>query len=162
LSATAIALRQAEAADLDALMQIETACFSADRISRRSMRRLLARPTARIVIAQIEGRPAGYAMVLVRAGSASARLYSIAVAPHGRGSGAGRRLLEAAEAAALAMGSTRLRLEVREDNEAAIALYRQAGYLQHGRREDYYADGAAALLFARQLAIAGPGRDPVS
>ena len=46
-------------------------------------------------------------------------------------------------------------LEVRENNQAALSLYRQAGFLEVGRRPNYYAGvtGArfAALTMRRRL-----------
>lgn len=43
-------------------------------------------------------------------------------------------------------------LEVRESNAAAIALYRTIGFIQSGRRPDYYRDPVeTALLFHRKL-----------
>jgi ribosomal protein S18 acetylase RimI-like enzyme len=40
---------------------------------------------------------------------------------------------------------------VRVDNVAAIRLYESRGYRNIGRREDYYADGMAAVRYARDL-----------
>ena len=49
-------------------------------------------------------------------------------------------------------GCDRLRLEVREKNRPAIALYETLGYQRIGRYENYYQDGASALRFEKQLA----------
>ncbi len=94
---------------------------------------------------------AGYALLLTRRGSRIARLYSIAIDPGRGGKGAGSRLLEAVEEHAISAGQYRIALEVREDNAAAIALYRRSGYAQFGRHEGYYADGMAALRFGKAL-----------
>jgi ribosomal-protein-alanine N-acetyltransferase len=116
------------------------------------MRALIVSPSADMLVA-VRGRdPVGYAGVLRRRGSATARLYSLAVHPDELGKGYGRLLLAAAERAARQAGAHRLRLEVRADNAAAAALYASAGYRASGRRDDYYADGMAALLFQRDLA----------
>jgi ribosomal protein S18 acetylase RimI-like enzyme len=61
-------------------------------------------------------------------------------------------LVRALEEEARRRGASRMYLEVRVDNAAAIRLYEKLGYRSIGRREDYYEDGAAALLFARELA----------
>jgi hypothetical protein len=121
-----------------------------DRISRRSLRRLLRTPSAAFLVAEHDGL-AGYALVLFRASNAIARLYSVAVAPHLAGRGIGAALLAAAEDAALARGATRLRLEAHEANPPAIALYRNAGYRLFGRHAHYYEDGGAALRFEKRL-----------
>ena len=74
----AAVIRPARASDVDALAAIENAVFDTDRISRRSFRQLIERKTAETLIAESDGRVAGYAMVLFRTGSGVARLYSIA------------------------------------------------------------------------------------
>jgi [ribosomal protein S18]-alanine N-acetyltransferase len=74
------------------------------------------------------------------------------VAPKYRGRGVGAGLLVAAEAAARQRGCRELRLEVRQDNAAAMALYESAGYRRIAKLPDYYEDGAAGWRYARPLA----------
>jgi len=50
------------------------------------------------------------------------------VLPDARGQGLGRALLEAIEAAAVALGYDRVRLDTAHDLVAAVTLYRAAGY----------------------------------
>lgn len=104
-----------------------------------------------MILAETDGQLVGAAVVLLRADSADARLYSIAVAGPARGRGVGRVLLGACEAAAMAAGRTGLRLEVRESNAQALALYRVSGYEVTGRIGAYYADGEDALRLRRAL-----------
>lgn len=144
-------IRKANAADIPALVEIENAAFSGDRISRRSFRQLIDRETAEALVAVRDGKVAGYAVVLFRKGTAVARLYSIATAPQAGGSGVGRALLEAAEDAAYDHDRLLLRLEVRQDNARAIGIYEKAGYRRIGREADYYADGMAALRMEKTL-----------
>lgn len=151
-SADRVAIRAATAADAATLQAIETACFTQDRISPRAMARNLRSATADVLLATLGSQPAGYALLLYRATSTLARLYSIATLPSARGKGVGRRLMDALEAAARKRGCNRLRLEVREKNRPAIALYEALGYQRIGRYEDYYEDGAPALRFEKQLA----------
>ncbi|MDP2732333.1 MAG: peptidase C39 family protein [Hoeflea sp.] len=79
------------------------------------------------------------------------RVELLAVAPGQAGKGYGRALLTAAESAAMEHDRILLRLEVREDNATAIALYKTASYRRIGRVPDYYADGMAALRFEKLL-----------
>lgn len=144
-------LRPARASDVDALIAIENAVFSTDRISRRSFRQLIERGTAETLVAEVDGKVAGYAMVLFRKGSGVARLYSIAIAPEVSGQGVGRRLLEAAEDIAFDHGRMLLRLEVREDNARAIRIYEKGGYRSIGSEPDYYEDGATAIRYEKTL-----------
>jgi ribosomal-protein-alanine N-acetyltransferase len=143
-------LRPARAADLDALLALE-ARFTSDRLSARQFRHHLCNPRARLRVASLGGEVAGYALLLLRTGSRVARLYSIAVDPARRGRGLGAALLADAERVGRAAGAAELRLEVRTDNAAAIALYEGRGYRRTGRREAYYEDGAPAWRYARAL-----------
>ncbi len=148
---TGATTRKATADDIDALLRIEERCFEADRISRRSFRALIARPTAETIIAELDGDIIGYAMILFRHGTAMARLYSIAVDPDASARGIGGLLLQAAETAAYEHDRPLLRLEVREDNARAIALYKRQGYRPIGRYLDYYADHSDALRFEKTV-----------
>jgi ribosomal protein S18 acetylase RimI-like enzyme len=142
-------IRSARASDVDALVAVEQAVFDTDRISRRAFHGLTRSGSAAVLIAEDAGSAIGCCVVLSRAGSRKARLYSIGVLP-GR-SGIGRALLAAAEDAARARGATAMRLEVREDNRRAIRLYEQSGYRPFDSKPDYYADGATALRFQKPL-----------
>jgi len=55
-------------------------------------------------------------------------LEDLYVRPAGRRSGLGRRLVDAAVERARARGCRRVELDVNEDNEAALALYRACGF----------------------------------
>jgi ribosomal protein S18 acetylase RimI-like enzyme len=145
------AIRPARASDVDGLVAMEETVFASDRLSRRSLRRLIASPTAAVLVSDDGGSLAGSAIVLFRKGGVAARLYSIAVAPGRHGAGIGRALLSAALEAAAERACTHLRLEVREDNTRAIALYELSGFVQDGRRPGYYADGATALRYIRPV-----------
>lgn len=151
-------LRVATGADLDALERLETLSFPMDRISRRSFRNLLQSPSALVVVIEADrtdaehGLPIGaYGVLLFRAGTALARLYSIAVSPAAMGRGMGRALLRHFEDAAYDRDRIAIRLEVREDNAAAIALYRSEGYRFIGTYPAYYADGTRASRFEKTL-----------
>ena len=93
-------LRRGRMSDLDALLALENAVFTVDLLSRRSLRHFLAAPNASLIVAEENGKLAGYALVLYPAHSTIARLYSIAVAPHIGRRGVGPLLLAGAEKAA--------------------------------------------------------------
>ncbi|NDW05229.1 GNAT family N-acetyltransferase [Jiella sp. 40Bstr34] len=146
-------LRPATVEDVDALVALEDATFVSDRITRRSFKNLLGSSSALILVAEdgTGGKLLGYAALLFRRGTALARLYSIAVDAAAIGQGIGRALLKGAETAAFDRDRICLRLEVREDNERAIRLYRLEGYRPIGRYLDYYADHMPALRFEKTL-----------
>ena len=66
---------------------------------------------------------------------------TIAVAPAGRRQGLGTVLLDTLVAMARARGESHLLLEVRADNEAALALYERAGFTTISVRRRYYQPG---------------------
>ncbi len=144
-------IRPAVPEDLDALAHLETV-FPGDRISRKSFRHLLAHGHAAIWVCDEGQGVVGNIVVLYRRRSASARVYSLVVDPACQGRGIARALLEATEQAAATKGCITLHLEVRADNEAAIRLYRKAGYLPDGRVDNYYDDGMAAQRLHKVIA----------
>jgi ribosomal-protein-alanine N-acetyltransferase len=73
--------------------------------------------------------------ILVREAAGEAEILTLAVAPEARRQGMGQALVEAAIAR---LGPAELFLEVAADNDAAIALYKQAGFAQAGVRRGYY------------------------
>jgi ribosomal protein S18 acetylase RimI-like enzyme len=150
----ALRVRRADLADLDALVELEQGSFTHDRLSRRQYRQHLGSSSARVLAARAEGCLVGAAVLFFRRGTQVARLYSLATAAASRGSGVGRRLLQAAEQAARQHGCRGLRLEVRTDNAAAIRLYESAGYARTGRRARYYEDGADAWRYEKPLTAA--------
>lgn len=157
---TRFRIRAARRLDIDAILSIETASFATDRLSRRSLTRLLAAPSAWVRVATADGTIAGYALVLFRRRASVARLYSIAVASTFRGKGLAGRLLAEAEGAARRRGCSALRLEVRADNPAALHLYGGRGYTEIGRIAGYYADGMDAFRLEKSLRTATGQRRP--
>jgi len=153
-TATPVTVRPAERRDLDTLVALEKE-FPGDRMSRPAMSRMLARETAQVWVAVQGGEVVGDAIVLYRRGFESARLYSMVVHPSRRGQGVARALLEAAEEGARERGCIVMRLEVREDNAPAIALYRRAGYESVGRTSDYYEDHSTAIRMRKRFAKGG-------
>lgn len=143
--------RDATRADLDALLAIEAEVFETDRLSRRSFRRFIDGGQSTLRVVEMEGQTAGYVLIRFRRNSAIARLYSMAVADGFRGQGLGRALLAEAERVAIEEGCTHLRLEVRDGNAAARALYERAGYTLFAHYPDYYQDHADALRLEKRL-----------
>ncbi len=147
-----VRLRRAALGDLDALLELEHRSFSGDRLNRRQLRYLITRARAATILAEAgTGELLGYVLVLFSRASAHARIYSIAVAPGARGHGLGRKLLAAAEAESEKAFCISIRLEVRRDNTAAIALYKACGYRQFDSISDYYDDHEQALRFEKNL-----------
>jgi ribosomal protein S18 acetylase RimI-like enzyme len=149
-------LRRAGPRDVEAIVRLEQTAFRDRRfaghlLSRASFRRFLVSRSAALIIADLAGQLAGYALVLYRSGSRVARIYSIGVDPAFRRRGLARTLLTAAERHAAARHCQTMRLEVRADDPAAIALYKTSGYQMFGRHAGYYGD-RDALRYEKPLA----------
>jgi ribosomal-protein-alanine N-acetyltransferase len=83
-----------------------------------------------------------------------ASLMNIAVRPARQGTGLGRQLLSRLQQTLLGLGVKRCLLEVRRGNKAAIALYRNLGFVDDSVRKDYYPTESGredALLMSCQL-----------
>ena len=87
-------------------------------------------------LALLGGQAAGFS--LCRVAGPEVELLLIAVNPAVRRRAIATCLLMRAQEDALARGASELFLEVREDNEPAKYLYERTGFLQVGRRPDYY------------------------
>ncbi|ARR79873.1 Ribosomal-protein-S18p-alanine acetyltransferase [Mycobacterium intracellulare subsp. yongonense] len=100
--------------------------------------------------ARVGGTLVGYAGIsrLGRTPPYEHEVHTIGVDPAYQGQGIGRRLLD--ELLTFADGGV-VYLEVRTDNEAAIALYRSVGFEQIGVRRRYYrVSGADAYTMRRE------------
>lgn len=149
----AATVRKASLADLPELMRLENESFTSDRLSRRSLRRLLQASTALCLVVDGGDNLLGYALWLFRSGSVQARLYSVVVDSRSQGVGLGRRLLEAGETLAQQRGCQRVGLEVKVDNDSAAGLYQKLGFRQEGIRRGYYQDGADARYMVKTLTV---------
>lgn len=133
-----MSLREAAAADLDAVMALERASFPADAWSEAMMREELSSPHGRYLVLEEGGRLVGYAGLRAPRGSRDADVQTIAVAAASRGHGRGRTLLTALLEEAARRGVHDVFLEVRADNPVAQGLYASEGFREAGRRPRYY------------------------
>lgn len=156
-----VVIRRASPRDLDAIAGIEDRSFTQDRFARRNLGRLLKSKAALFLLAEVDGRPAAYLMLLFRRGAKVARLYSLAVDPERRGLGLALSLIDAAGRESAERGAGRLRLELRPSNAPAMRLYQRAGFTFFERKAGYYADGEDAIRMDLVLspAVHAPGGD---
>jgi len=146
-----IVLRVATPDDLGALLVLEQASFSGDRLTRRQLRAHLSSPRATLLVAIDGGQLLGYGLVFRRARSQLARVYSLCVAAQARGRGIASALIAALEEMAIARNARALRLEVRTDNLAARALYQARGYHEISVLKRYYEDGGDGVRLEKTL-----------
>ena len=149
---TVPAIRRVTRADVDALLALEEATFDSDRISRAQWRRHIGSDSAAVFVGGATDSIDAAAVVFYRRNTHAARLYSLAVDTHARGTGLGGALLAVVEADARARGCASMRLEVRIDNPSAIALYERRGYARIVRLPRFYEDGADGWRYVKVLA----------
>ena len=146
-------IRPATPGDIAALVAIENASFPGDRLDRRRFRYLLTEANS-VTFVDVDGAAVrGYILLLLRTGWRGARVYSIATHPAHLGCGVAARLLTAAERWTAAHGCVEVRLEVRADNAASLALFRGRGYVAFGSHAAYYHDGMDAQRLRRTLGL---------
>jgi len=153
------AVRIARTDDLDAILAVEEAAFSAeDRFPRRAWARLIRRPTAVCLVIPTVPEctdpviPDCIATIawLLRRTSTLARMYSLSVHPEARGRGLARHLI-AESLRCLPQRIDVLGLEVRSDNSAAIGLYCSLGFIESARLPGYYGPGRPGLRLRADL-----------
>jgi ribosomal-protein-alanine N-acetyltransferase len=125
--------------DLPAVMQVMEAAFD-DRFgeswTRSQCAGILPMPGVKLMIVRLgNGTPAAFS--LSRTVADESELLLLAVAPELRRRGIGQMLLDHFIEQALANGSSKVHLEVREGNPA-VMMYRAAGFSAVGRRRKYY------------------------
>lgn len=144
-------IRSAKLKDMDRLLEIEQDCFRTDQLSRRNFRYLLTKANAQTIVDEVNGAIRGYAMLLFRRGTATARLYSFATATEFRRQGVAIKLLTTVEERAKACHCLLLRLETRSDNLPMQQLVTENGYKKLDVVANYYQDGMDAIRFEKCL-----------
>ena len=134
----AIRVRDAELADLDAIMALETATFPGDAWSRDLMAAELASPHTVYVVVESGDEVVAYAGLSAPAGAGQGDIQTIAVDPTHRRLGIGTVLMRELLGAARSRGASEVFLEVRADNPGAEELYRRHGFARIGVRPHYY------------------------
>ena len=90
------------------------------------------------------------AFAIWQAAEDECELLSIAVEPVEQGKGLAKMLMEHCHREFAGRGIKKFFLEVRENNSAAISLYRKFGYEKIAERKKYYPDGETAIVMQTQ------------
>lgn len=130
-----VEMRPATPNDLDAVAAIEHESFS-DPWSRASFAQLIGREHLHFFVAMRGETVVGFSIAYSAAGEAE--IANIAVASAARGQGIGGALLRHLLSTLRASGAAEVWLEVRASNVAARALYDHYGFVEVGRRRNYY------------------------
>ena len=128
------------------------ACFD-DPWSTKEVRDIMAMLGGFGILADEGDGPVGY--ILVQAAVDEASVLSIGVIAACRRRGIAGRLLAAGERRSAELGAGVIFLEVAADDRGACAFYQKAGYVEVGRRANYYqrqiGERVDALLLRRTL-----------
>ena len=144
-------IRQMQTADVKAIAELESICFS-DPWSENSIASELDNRLSYWLVAEEQGKIVGYV------GSQSvldgADMMNLAVAPEYRRRGVAAALVDDLVDHLRQKGIVVLLLEVRASNAPAIALYERHGFEQVGRRPRYYRNPREdALIMRKELTI---------
>lgn len=135
--------------DLAAVLRIERASFPSA-WTPESYLRELRNPNACYLVARCQGEVIGYAGMWVIA--EEAHVSTLAVRPDLRHRGLGQAIMCHLLEVARTRQARRMTLEVREQNEVALALYRKLGFETRGLLPHYYGDtGENAYLMYKDL-----------
>ena len=148
-------IRPTEERDHSRVAHLETLSFP-DPWSQASLTELLRQSASLSLVAEDPGAEqpiTGY--LLIRLAGNEAELLRIAVHPDRRLEGVGRLLLQAAITELEHKRVERCFLEVRADNEAAVALYGRFPARHVSRRASYYRDGTEALVLSLDISPGG-------
>ena len=150
-----VQIRRADPEHLDALLALDNNCFPEDRFSRRSLLHQI-RSSSSIFLTAENGRElVGYGLLFLVKGTRLARLYSIAVAKPFRRRGVAQMLLDSLEIQASQQGRLYMRLDVRRDDAAAIALFASRRYRVFSHEPD--SPGGCPAELRMQKLIRFPG-----
>jgi ribosomal-protein-alanine acetyltransferase len=127
---------------LDKLYEIEGQCFDQEAFTKRQIAYLLTDYNTIGLVAKANSDLAGFIISQVETENNTlyGHVITINVAPTYRRKGIASKMLKEMEEILKKKGITECRLEVREDNTAALKLYQNSGYRKIGRLEKYYSN----------------------
>lgn len=124
--------------DLEQVVAIDQVSFSLPWPARSFQFELTDNPASRCWVVELDGKIV--AMIVGWLILDELHVATIATHPDFRRQGIGKTLLTHALKSARDEGVTRSFLEVRESNELAINMYKSFGFVEDGRRKEYYKD----------------------
>jgi len=146
--------------DIDAIHEIETACFKTPWSKESFRHEIEENQCARYVVVREDGRAIAYAGVWFILDEG--HITNIAVHPERRGMGYGEMVTKAMIQLAADSGMSVMTLEVRRSNTIAQNLYHKFGFIDVGYRKRYYENSEDALImFLEHMPEAHPENDPM-
>ena len=125
---------------LDKMVEIEKQCFTTEAFSRQQISYLLTDYNTISLIAKINSEIAGFIILQLETldDAVFGHIITLNVASNFRRLGVAQKMLQECEVLLKSRGISECRLEVRQDNHAAIKLYEHLGYVEVGMLEHYY------------------------
>lgn len=128
-------IRKMTAADIQFAAEIERLCF-VHPWSEQSIKEEMAKENSVFLMAFEEEKPIGYVGLCTVLDEGY--MGNLGVVEEYRRKGIGRALMNELTARCKAMDSAFVTLEVRASNTPAVKLYESLGFLEAGRRKNYY------------------------
>jgi ribosomal protein S18 acetylase RimI-like enzyme len=129
----------AKANEIAAIVEIEQKCFPGKvGYSKRHLEHLILNANSDCLVEKQDGVIRAFLIVTYRQRSLTCNIETIDVNPAFKNRGIGLKLLKAAEIDMKRRGMRWSQLEVSEGNEAALKVYKNAGYRFKERLEGYY------------------------
>jgi ribosomal-protein-alanine N-acetyltransferase len=137
-----IIIEDASIKQLDELYKIEMECFKREAFNKQHIANLLTDYNCISLVAKTNGIIVGFiiGMIHIERNALVGHILTVDVSPSYRRRGIAQRLLQKIEEIFKERGVKSCRLEVREDNVAALKLYQKFGYKRVAKLENYYGD----------------------
>lgn len=124
---------------LDTFYRIELQCFKEEAFAKQQISYLLTDFNTISLEAKADSEIAGFIIAQIEYEDREfGHIITLNIAPNYRKKGVATKLLTEVEGYLKQRGVSECRLEVREDNHAAIKLYHKLGYQTVGKLERYY------------------------
>jgi tRNA threonylcarbamoyl adenosine modification protein YeaZ len=147
--ASSAQVRVATALDIASMAEIHALCFAAG-WTVADLTGMLAVPGAGALVVELAGTLYGFVQFQWTAGEAE--INTLCVSPNYRRQHFGWDVMQGLIDYLETLGTTKLFLEVAENNGAARGLYERFGFRTSGVRKNYYANGQNAVTMVREMA----------
>lgn len=144
-----LVIRKGTEADIGQIAELEILCFARPWSEDAIRADLVENRLATYIVAELDGRIVGY--IGFWAVMEECQINNVAVSPLYRRQHIGTVMVDTMVSAVEAAGIKTFTLEVRKSNEAAINLYKNAGFKEEGIRKGYYEDnGEDAVIMWKE------------
>jgi ribosomal-protein-alanine acetyltransferase len=135
-----LTIEDASIQHLDKLYEIEMKCFEKEAFTKQQISNLLTDYNSIGLVAKIDGEIVGFIIgtIYPEKNSLIGHILTIDVSPTHQRKGIAQKLLKEIEKLFKEKSVKTCRLEAREDNIAALRLYRKLGYKKIARLKNYY------------------------